>query len=347
VSLDSANRSFLAGAALGVLFGAFVLCGALGAVLVPLVRSRVTHDGLAGLTHDGVAVAALLVFVVAVAVGLALAMRALVRQALASRRLARRVRRLTRALPQRLARATARTGLEGRVVLLDLPEPCSFVFGAWSPRVAVSRRLLADLCDGELRAVLEHERYHVRNLDPLKLVLLRTLGAALFVLPALESLRARHVAARELAADRRAVAACGRRALAGALLKVVRGPAWHELEVAAPIGGAELLDVRVVQLEAGAEPSLGALGVTPVALSRSLAGVAALLAMFLASVWGFGGPAAVQRATGTGLASATLLGSLACTAPFVGAGLLAYLAIALRARRPLGTSRRARPAVES
>ena len=91
--------------------------------------------------------------------------------------------------------------------------------------------------------MLEHERYHVCNLDPLKVVLVRALSAALFFLPALDSLHA--------------------------------------------------------------------------------------------SVSSFGGTAAVYQATGTGLATATLLGSLACTAPFVVAGLMAYSLIAMRARRPL------------
>jgi hypothetical protein len=47
------------------------------------------------------------------------------------------------------------------------------------------------------------------------------------------------------------------------------------------------------------------------------------------------GAAAVYRATGTGLATATLLGGLLCAAPFAGIGLLVYLAVALRARRAL------------
>lgn len=60
-----------------------------------------------------------------------------------------------------------------------------------------------------------------------------------------------------------------------------------------------------------------------------------LAAAFLASVSSFGGPAAVYRATGTGLASATLLRGLLCSAPFPGAGLLAHTIIAMRANRPL------------
>ena len=58
-----------------------------------------------------------------------------------------------------------------------------------TPRVAVSRGLVEATSADELRAVIEHERYHVRNLDPLKIVLTRSLSAALFLLPALNALR--------------------------------------------------------------------------------------------------------------------------------------------------------------
>src|SRR5205807_10105183 len=113
----------------------------------------------------------------------------------------------------------------------------------------------------------EHERYHVRNLDPLKVLLVRALPATFFFVPALAALRSRYVAGRELAADRRAVQECGRGPLVGALLKVVRGPAWSELEVAAAIGGPELLEVRVAQLESGREPRVAALTPRMIALS--------------------------------------------------------------------------------
>jgi Zn-dependent protease with chaperone function len=330
--LDSANRSFLALMGVAVLVGAYVLCGAVGGVLVPLLLARVSHGGLAGLLSDGVLLP-LLPFVVLVAIGLALAGHSLLRQVVASHRLACRARMLAQALPDQLIQAAMQTGLGGRVVLVDAPESFSFVYGVLSPRVAVSRGLLEGVSGGELRAVLEHERYHVCNLDPLKVVLVRALTAALFFLPALDSLRARYVAGRELAADRRAVAVCGRRPLAGALLKVVRGPEWSELDVAVPIGGPELLKIRVAQLETGAEPRPQALSITRATIS--LLGAAMFVAMFLASVSSFGGPAAVYHATGTGLVTATLLGSLSCTAPFAGAGLSAYLVIALRASRPL------------
>jgi beta-lactamase regulating signal transducer with metallopeptidase domain len=244
---------------------------------------------------------------------------------------------LARALPDQLTRAATQAGLGERVVLVDTSESFSFVYGVLTPRVAVSRGLLEGVSGGELQAVLEHERYHVCNLDPLKAVLVQALSAALFFLPALDALRVRYVAGREFAADRRAVTVCGRSPLAGALLKVVGSPDWSELDIAAPIGGPELLNVRVIQLETGRQPALAPPSITRATIS--LLGAALLVATFLASVSSFGGPAAVRAATGTGILTANLLGGFSCAAPFAGAGLLAYWLLARRASRDLSCPR--------
>jgi Zn-dependent protease with chaperone function len=132
--------------------------------------------------------------------------------------------------------AAERAGLRGRVKLLDCDERFSFAYGALDPRVAVSRGLREAAQPDELDAALEHERYHVRNLDPLKVLLARALPATFYYAPALSALKQRYVAGRELAADRRAYRSCGRKPLAGALFKVVRGPSWPELQTAAAIG---------------------------------------------------------------------------------------------------------------
>jgi Zn-dependent protease with chaperone function len=331
--LDQANRSFLALVGVALLFGATVLCGVVGGVLVPLSLARMSHGGLLGLWNDRASLLAPLLLFVSIGVGLGLGGRALVRQAIASRALSRRVRALANTAPEALAQAARQTGLAGRVVLVDAADSFSFVYGVMTPRVAVSRGLLERTTGKELRAVLEHERYHVRNIDPLKAAIVRVLSEALFFLPTLNSLRTRYVAARELAADRRAVALCGRRPLAGALLKVMRGPDWSEQAGAAAISSPELLDVRLVQLETGSEPKPEALDAKSVILSL---GAAALFAVIsLVSVSGLGGATAVYHATGTGLVSATWLDTLTCTAPFAGAGLLIYSLVAVRASRPL------------
>jgi Zn-dependent protease with chaperone function len=333
--LDSANRSFLVLMSLALLLGMYVLCGAVGSVLVPLLVARISHDGLSGLWHSGGSLLPVALFIGLVAVGLAFGARSTVRQIIASRRLALRVQRLALELPEELALTAREIGLGGRVVLLDAPERFSFAYGVLTPRVVVSRGLLEGVSADELRAILEHEHYHVCNLDPLKVVLVQALSATFFFLPALDSLRARYLAGRELAADRRAVKACGRRPLVGALLKVVRGPDWSELDGVAAIGGPELLDVRVAQLETGIQPKLATLSITRATLS--LVGSALFAVTFLASVLSFGGPTAVYRATGTGLTTGDLLSGLTCAIPFACAGLAAYWLIARRASRPLIT----------
>ncbi len=237
--------------AVAMLVGAIVFCGALGGVLVPLLLSRVSGGGVGAVANTSMLPAfALLALVIA---GVGLATWSLARQLLASRRLARYVFAMAQTVPDALQFAAARAGLQGRVLLVDAPESFSFVYGLLAPRVAVSRGLVESASADELSAVIEHERYHVQNLDPLKIVLARSLSVALFFLPVLDTLRARYTTDCELAADRQAVARYGDRPLAGALVKAVRGPSRDELSVAASIGGPDLLHIRVAQLETGVE----------------------------------------------------------------------------------------------
>lgn len=160
MKLDSANRSFLALMSIALLLGTIVLCGAAGDVLLPLILTRISHAGLGGLPYSRASLP-VLVFAVLVTVALGLGGHSLIRQGLASHRLAHRVRELAVPLPEETRRAAAQTGLQGRVGVLDAPEPFSFVYGILTPRVALSRGLLESTSHEELRAVLEHERYHV------------------------------------------------------------------------------------------------------------------------------------------------------------------------------------------
>ena len=326
---DRATRGFLTLMAVALLVGALVLCGALGGVLIPLLLSRLSDNGLGGLANTSILPGFVLLVLVTADVGLGAL--TLVRQLFASRRLARYVSARAVAAPEVLPSVASCAGLQGRVTLVDAPESFSFVYGVLTPRVAVSRGLVEAASADELSAVIEHERYHVRNLDPLKIVLVRSLSTALFFLPALEALRTRYIADCELAADRQAAARCGDRSLAGALLKAIRGPSLNELSVAASIGGPDLLDARVVQLETGVEPSPTAIGHRRVALS--ILSATLFTFAYLASAYSLGGPAAVYRLTGESLASATMLGGVLCAAPLAVVGTLLYTLVTRRARR--------------
>lgn len=257
--LDTANRSFAGLLGASLLVGMLAFCAGIGCVLIALVVARVADNGVAGLASDEAAFWPTLAFIGIVGAGAAVGVASLRRQLRASRDLSRRVRTMQLALPAQLEGAARRRGLAGRVTLVDSEQRFSFAYGAFTPRVAVSRGLWSAASAEELDAVLEHERYHVRNLDPLKVLLTRTLATCFFYVPILGDLHVRYIAGRELAADRSAVEAQGRGPLAGALYKVVRGPSWPELQAAAAIGGAELLDARVAQLESGTEPPLSGL----------------------------------------------------------------------------------------
>ena len=280
--LNSANRAFA-----GIVVVAAVVFGVFAATacwIFSMVVYKVAADGVSALTQPG-SVAALLLIVLLVATNV-LALRSFRAQAANTRRLSRWVVDRSVASPASLADAARAAGLEGRVDLVDADGAFSFTYGMSQPRVAVSRGLIDSVSDEELTAVLDHERYHVSNYDPLKVVLARSLPDSLFFLPALSELRGRYVAARELAADRRAMRRAGPAPLAGALYKVIAGPPDVDLGAAAAIGGDEALDARVTQLESGTEPPMA-----PISRARmvaSVGGVGVLGASAIASFASFG-----------------------------------------------------------
>jgi len=278
VRLNSANRAFA-----GIVVVAAVVFGVFAATacwIFSMVVYKVAADGLSALTQPG-SVAALLLIVLLVATNV-LALRSFRAQAVNTRRLSRWVGDRSVAPPASLADAARAAGLEGRVDLVDADGAFSFTYGMSQPRVAVSRGLIDSVSDEELTAVLDHERYHVSNYDPLKVVLARSLPDSLFFLPALSELRGRYVAARELAADRRAMRRAGPGPLAGALYKVIAGPPDVDLGAAAAIGGDEALDARVTQLESGTEPPMA-----PISRARMVASVGGICVLGASAIASF------------------------------------------------------------
>lgn len=268
------------------------------------VVDRVADDGL-GTLGRGMLLPTTAVLVLLV-VGAAAGTVSAVRQVTATRRLGDHVSR---------NRVAPLPGTPDGVEVVDHDEPFAFTFGLGTPRVAVSRGLIERLSAEEVAAVMVHERYHVHARDPLKLVVARTAARTCFFLPAVGHLVARYLAGRELAADRRSLRDSGRPALAGALFKVVAGPAWVELDAAAAMAAPELLAVRVDQLERGAEPALPvvprlALALSGLVLAALGATVAAVALQGGMSMMSSDGTEALSALDVTG----AVMGGLACTA---------------------------------
>ena len=323
--MDSATRNFLGLVGISATLAAYVVCGAIAYVLVPFLGLR--PETLARIGPACLLPAIVLVAMIGISAGAAL--RTLVRQVSASRLLSRRVRAQGLSAPPELFAAAQAAGLDGRVWMVDSGEQFSFVHGFFVPRVAISRGFLESLTAEELRAALEHERYHVRHLDPLRALLGKTLVEAFFLLPSLEVLRIRYEAGRELAADRHAEQVCGRRSLLGALLKAMEGPG-RELAVSASLADPGFLDARISRLETGQAPALASADIR--SLFTSALGAASFLLLFITAVVGLGGRSALARVVADELSTGgALLGAL-CVAPIVVVGGLAYWLLSRQAR---------------
>lgn len=326
--MDSAARNFFALVGICAVLGTYAVWGTIAYVLIPLF-------GVNGGAFGGVAAARFLPAVILAAllsISAGLAAGTLRRQMSASRHLSRRIQALALSPTPELQVAAKLTGLVGRVVLVDSEERFTFVYGILVPRVAISQGFLEILTNEELRAALEHERYHVRNLDPFRDLTGKVLSEAFFLLPSLRVVHARYEVARELAADRRAERACGRRPLLGALMKALEEPGWRRSIVSARLVGSDLLAARLSRLETGQVPTLAA--VSSSSLAWSALGASGFLFAFLSAMIDLDGTSVLARAAAYELSATGIRLDALCVAP-VAAAALAYRRLARRACQPL------------
>lgn len=199
-----------------------------------------------------------------------------------TRRLVHDLSRRTLPLPAGLAGQVAALHLAGRVVLVRDETPYAFAAGLARPAIWLSTGLLALLSEAELGAVLRHERHHVQQRDPLRVLLARSLAHGLFFVPLAAALRDFYLEAKEGEAD--AASGAGHD-LAAALLKLLRAeahlPAGASLAAAGSAGAAR----RIYRL-LGREPAGPAFErglVRRLAVSLALAGALLLANRFAMS----------------------------------------------------------------
>jgi Zn-dependent protease with chaperone function len=150
--------------------------------------------------------------------------------------------------PPSLVGLSERLGLTGRVDVIQAAQPYSFCYGWLRPRICLSTGLVRLLSEAEIEAVLLHERYHLRNHDPLKILLARGLGRAFFFLPLVAELGGHYLLAKELAADREVMRVQGHGiALASVLYKLITTTSTGQAE-AAVAGLNSMTDVRIDHL---------------------------------------------------------------------------------------------------
>ena len=135
------------------------------------------------------------------------------------------------------------------VTLVGGTVPLAFCAGFLRPRVYVSLAALDILAEDELRAVVAHEQHHAARRDPLRLLVAGALASAFAILPGLRTLRQRHAALAEIAADAAAVRALGDAAPLASALLAFDGSRSHAVVGIAPervdhlLGEARATDV--------------------------------------------------------------------------------------------------------
>jgi Zn-dependent protease with chaperone function len=122
-------------------------------------------------------------------------------------------------LPASIAELVDRHQLRHQVLLVNDVDAYAFAQGLIRPRIWVSTALVELLDEDELVSVLQHERHHLRQRDPLRVLVCRSLAHGLFFLPAAGALHTSYLIAKETEAD---AASQGRTALASALLKLLK-----------------------------------------------------------------------------------------------------------------------------
>jgi Zn-dependent protease with chaperone function len=220
------------------------------------------------------------VFEALMAAGVAYACVDRVRAWLGARRLLSAVQSTSAAPGSPVATACAAAGLDVRRLRIvpGIPVPALTV-GAFRPTVLVSGVLENILSRDELVAVLAHEGEHVRQRDPLRLSLMRTIARALFWIPAFRSLEQHLVEVTELKADRAAARRSGI-AAASAIIALVRE--FGRVSVPALSSGISQHDFLAVRVRvlAGQNARLSSRA-TPASLAVSLV---MLLALWVAAV---------------------------------------------------------------
>jgi Zn-dependent protease with chaperone function len=138
-----------------------------------------------------------------------------------------------------------RLGLKDKVSLLDSTDCLCFCACFRSPRIYISRPVVETLTTDELEALLLHEKYHLKNSDPLKILLGRLTVSALFFIPILKDLFKRYLIRKEIAADQFAILYQGRRrGIISALQKLLQKQSYADAAGFA-VSGTEALKYRI------------------------------------------------------------------------------------------------------
>lgn len=137
--------------------------------------------------------------------------------------------------------------LRNKIDIVKDESKFSFCYGLFQPRICLSTGLLKSLNTSELRAVLLHESYHVKNHDPLKIILGKTASIMFFFIPVLKDFQNFYAFSKEIAADKLVINSGYKQPLLSVLSKLLLAPPPKFNGVAA-LASVDDLEKRVLYL---------------------------------------------------------------------------------------------------
>ncbi len=139
--------------------------------------------------------------------------------------------------------------ISGKIDLVNDKNISSFCYGIVSPRICISLTLVRSLKIKELKAVLAHERNHLNNRDPLKILLGQVITTMFFFIPILKDLHNFFALTKEIEADKAAVKALGDNThLKNALSKILNPFTPNFIPVAA-LAEVTNMEARILSLK--------------------------------------------------------------------------------------------------
>lgn len=187
-------------------------------------------------------------FLIALIIALALGSLSFLIQVVKTKQLVKSLMRKRVALSQRAEKMTISLGLEGKVYALEDTNYFSFCAGILHPRILITTALVASLNDKELESVFLHEKAHIRNFDPFKIVFGKTISWLFFFLPIFSEINKNMQATSEILADRFVTSfQQDDMYLRNALKKILMTPQMNFATVPA-IANPDFLEIRIHRL---------------------------------------------------------------------------------------------------
>lgn len=143
-------------------------------------------------------------------------------------------------LPKKVTNIAEHLCLQNKIDVIKDASFISFSYGFLRPRICLSTGLITLLTKEELQAVLLHESYHIKNYDPLRLILGKTASRMFFFIPTLKDIQAHFVFSKEIAADQAVIRNSNRQSLISALTAFLSQPTPGMSGVAAFISDNDL-----------------------------------------------------------------------------------------------------------